>query len=336
MVEATIHLRDARGDWRPPKPLHAPPVFVWPPQPWAFIKWLFGYPGYLFPWNVGYALTAFATWSFLTPDLSRMRHFEPSWIALIFAVNLLLVSAITTLWHWPLYVRKSQGLAFKYSSRPLANTSSFFLFRNQLLDNVFWTIASAVPIWTAYEVVTFWAQANGKIPYVSWSAHPVYCLLLMCFIPLFHEVHFYVVHRLIHWQPLYRHIHSLHHKNVNPGPWSGLSMHPIEHLLYFSGVLLHWIIPSNPLHIVYHLQVAALSPSVGHCGFEKVVVFKRFELDTGNYMHYLHHKHFVVNYGGDGVVPIDQWFGTFHDGTEAADAMLKGNRIRRITAEATP
>ena len=27
---------------------------------------------------------------------------------------------------------------------------------------------------------------------------------------------------------LYRHVHSLHHKSYNPGPWSGLAMHPIE------------------------------------------------------------------------------------------------------------
>jgi sterol desaturase/sphingolipid hydroxylase (fatty acid hydroxylase superfamily) len=335
MVEASIHLRDVRGDWRPRKPLQAPPVFVWPPQPVAFIKWFFGYPGYLFPWNLGYALTAVATWSFLTPDMIRMTHLEFGWISTVFAVNLVLVSAITSLWHLPLYFHKSQGVAFKYSGRWLASRSQFFLFRNQLLDNMFWTIASAVPIWTAYEVLTLWAQANRIIPYVDWRTHPVYCLLLMCFIPLFHEVHFYMVHRLIHWQPLYRYIHSLHHKNVNPGPWSGLSMHPVEHLLYFSGVLLHWIVPSNPVHVIYHMQVAALSPSVGHCGFEKVLLFKRFPLDTGNYMHYLHHKHFAVNYGGDGVVPIDQWFGTFHDGTEAADEMLKGKRIGRRPTEAS-
>jgi sterol desaturase/sphingolipid hydroxylase (fatty acid hydroxylase superfamily) len=335
MAEGSMHARDTRGDWRPQNRLQAPPVFVWPPQPVAFITWFFGYPGYLFPWNVGYALTAFATWSLLTPDTSRMTHLELGWIASVFAVNLVLVCVITSLWHWPLYVRKSQGVAFKYSGRWLANNSKLFSFRNQLLDNVFWTIASAVPVWTAYEVLTLWAQANRMIPYVEWRAHPLYCIVLMCFIPLFHEVHFYLVHRLLHWQPLYRYIHSLHHKNVNPGPWSGLSMHPIEHLLYFSGVLLHWIVPSSPLHVIYHLQVAALSPSVGHCGFERVVLFKRLPLDTGNYMHYLHHKHFAVNYGGDGVVPIDQWFGTFHDGTEAADELFKAKRNRGRTADAS-
>jgi sterol desaturase/sphingolipid hydroxylase (fatty acid hydroxylase superfamily) len=325
-MDDSIQVRDGRGDWKPQNQLHAPPVFVWPLQPLSFVRWFFGYPGYLFPWNAAYALTAFATWAFLTPSPSRLRHLEIGWISMVFAVNLVLVTAVTSFWHWRLYVRKQQGIAFKYSRRWLATDSPSFLFRDQLWENVLWTLASAVPIWTAYQVVTLWAQANGKLPYVDWRAHPIYCVLLMCLLPLIHEIHFYLVHRLIHWRPLYRYVHSLHHKNVNPGPWSGLSMHPVEHLLYFSGVLLHWVVPSHPLHIIYHLQLAGLSPSVGHCGFEKVMLSKRVPLETGNYMHYLHHKHFVVNYGGDGVVPIDQWFGTFHDGSAAADQRLKQYR----------
>ena len=47
-------------------------------------------------------------------------------------------------------------------------------------------------------------------------------------------------------------------------------------------------------------------------------------------MHYLHHRYFEVNYGGDGRVPIDKWFGTFHDGSpEAHEAMNKRVLARR-------
>jgi sterol desaturase/sphingolipid hydroxylase (fatty acid hydroxylase superfamily) len=328
-MDYSTQIRDSRGEWKPERRLQAPPVFVWPAQPVAFVRWFFGYPGYLLPWNAAYAVTAVATWSFLTPSVSRLKHLQIGWISMVFTINLLLVCGVTSFWHWRLYVRKRQGTAFKYSRRWLATDSPSFLFRDQLWENVFWTVASAVPVWTAYQVITLWAQANGRLPYVDWRDHPIYCVFLLCLIPLFHEIHFYLVHRLIHWRPLYRYIHSLHHKNVNPGPWSGLSMHPLEHLLYFSGVLLHWVVPSHPLHIIYHLQLAGLSPSVGHCGFEKVLLSRGIPVETGNYMHYLHHKHFVVNYGGDGVVPIDQWFGTFHDGSEAAEQMLKRTRGRR-------
>ena len=90
--------------------------------------------------------------------------------------------------------------------------------------------------------------------------------------PLFREVHFYLVHRLIHWPPLYRAVHSLHHNNANPGPWSGLAMHPVEHVLYSSAVLLHWVVPWHPLHVIFHLQHLGLAPAQSHAGFDQIVV----------------------------------------------------------------
>jgi sterol desaturase/sphingolipid hydroxylase (fatty acid hydroxylase superfamily) len=54
-------------------------------------------------------------------------------------------------------------------------------------------------------------------------------------------VGFYFAHRLLHWPPLYELAHKLHHRNTNPGPWSGLSMHPIEHVIYFSTIALFFL-----------------------------------------------------------------------------------------------
>ena len=46
-------------------------------------------------------------------------------------------------------------------------------------------------------------------------------------------------------------------------------------------------------------------------------------IDTHAYDHYLHHKYFECNYA-DGVIPLDKWFGTFHDGSaEAQERMDK-------------
>lgn len=33
---------------------------------------------------------------------------------------------------------------------------------------------------------------------------------------------------------MYKYIHSLHHRNTDIEPFSGLCMHPLEHLYYFS------------------------------------------------------------------------------------------------------
>jgi sterol desaturase/sphingolipid hydroxylase (fatty acid hydroxylase superfamily) len=330
MASIDVDERDSRGDWKPPDRLRPPPVFVWPAQPMALLKWLFGYPGYLWPWNLAYVALAVATWTFLTPSLETMRTFAIGWVAFIAARNLVMLFLIVGAWHFWLYIHKAQGLDYKYNGRWLAARNSTFLFGNQVLDNIFWNVASAWPIWTAYEVLMLWGYASGRLALVSWGAHPVYCVLLLCLTPIFHDIHFYLIHRLLHWPPLYRAVHSLHHKNVNVGPWSGLAMHPFEHLLFFSGVLIYWIVPSHPIHFIFHMQHLAFSPAQGHVGFERVVINGKIAIQTHDYHHYLHHKYFECNYCGDAKIPLDKWFGTYHDGSsEAQEAMNKRFRERQ-------
>jgi sterol desaturase/sphingolipid hydroxylase (fatty acid hydroxylase superfamily) len=313
--------RDQRGHWRPLTPLRYPPVFVLPPRPAGFLRWLFGYDGYLWPWNALYAAIAVLFWLFLTPSLATMRHFAFGWIAFLLARNVALVLIFYGAFHWRLYVQKAQGAAFKFNGKwPDGNPA--FLFGSQTADNMIWTLASALPIWTGYEAVTMWAFANGYIGYVDAGAHPYAFAIVLLATPLFREVHFYFVHRLIHWPPLYRTVHKLHHKNINPGPWSGLAMHPMEHLLYFSAVLIHWIVPSHPIHAIFNLVHLGLAPAPGHVGFGRIVVGGENTFDTHCYAHYLHHKHFECNYS-DGAIPLDKWFGSFHDGSEEASEALK-------------
>ena len=198
--------------------------------------------------------------------------------------------------------------------------------------NVFWSLASGLPIWTAWEVVGLWLFASGRIPWLNWADHPVWFVALMLLIPLWRELHFYAVHRLIHWPPLYKTVHSLHHRNTNPWPWSGLSMHPVEHLVYFSAVAIHWIVPSHPIHFLFNSVHLMMAPAPGHAGFAQVELGGR-GVATHGYAHYLHHKYFEVNYA-DGALPLDKWFGSFHDGTPEADAAMK--RRRRAGAGAGP
>ena len=76
MTDAALGIRDARGDWRPPYLLEAPAPLAWPPRPLGVLKWLFGFPGFLWPWNTMYLGIAALTWFFLTPPLASMRSFE--------------------------------------------------------------------------------------------------------------------------------------------------------------------------------------------------------------------------------------------------------------------
>ncbi len=66
----------------------------------------------------------------------------------------------------------------------------------------------------------------------------------------------------------------------------------------------------------------------GHFGFDKIETSDDSVIDTESFDHYLHHKYFEVTYGS-GLVPFDHWFGTWHDGTPAADAAMQARRRRR-------
>lgn len=329
MDDTAFGTRNKRGDWKPDRLIEYPPVLVWPPRPIGFVKWLIGYPGYILPWNLVYAILAVAIWRYATPSLETMRSFAPGWVAFLLLRNLVLILVFFGGMHLWLYTWKRQGTQFKYNGRWQDGNGGAFLFRDQTKDNMIWSLGSGLPIWTAYEAVTLWAYANGYIPHLDWEQHPVYFIALLLFIPLFREVHFYLVHRLIHWPPLYRAVHRLHHLNVNPGPWSGLAMHPVEHVLYFSGILLHWVVPSHPVHALFHLLHAGLSPAPVHTGFDRIKLGSERSFDTEGYAHYLHHKYFECNYA-DGALPIDKWFGTFHDGSEEAQEAMN----RRFMARA--
>lgn len=310
--------RNKRGDWHPKESAQYPPVFVWPARPVAFIKWLF--MSYLYPWNLFYAAVAFLTLQFLTPSLATMETLSAGWIGLVLLRNVVLTLLIYGGMHLWFYHFQKQGSLFKFNGKWPSSDNGAFLFGRQTPDNMFWTLVSGVPFWTAFEVLMFWGYANGWLPYVSWEEHPIYCAFILLLIPVFRDLHFYVVHRALHWPVMYKFVHYLHHKNVNPAPWSGLAMHPVEHLFYFSCVLIHCVLPSHPMHLMFNLIHAGLAPAQGHLGFDKVVIDDKV-VDTGGFNHYLHHKYFECNYS-DGVLPLDKWFGSFHDGSkEGQEAM---------------
>lgn len=328
--ETAFGTRDAKGHFVPDQGVDYGPLFEWPIRPVEILKWLVSFPGYLFPWNALYFGFAAAVWFLLTPSMSTMESFAPGWIAVVLGRNLVIVAGYYSLFHWRFHVRRSQGTRFKFNQR-WPGHSRRFTFGNQTKDNVFWMLASGIPIVTAWEVVGLWLFANGHIGWLDWTRNPVWFVALMVLIPIWREFHFYCIHRLIHTPLLYKRVHALHHRNTNPGPLSGLAMHPVEHLVYFSSMAIHWIVPSHPLHMIYNQYHLLLSPVPGHAGFDRYETGGARSFNNGGYAHYLHHKYFEVNYA-DGVIPLDRWFGTFHDGSAEATANLRSKRSAAAVA----
>jgi sterol desaturase/sphingolipid hydroxylase (fatty acid hydroxylase superfamily) len=328
MADSEWGKRDSRGEWVPENLPVPSPIFS---RPWRIknvAKYLFAPEGFLWPWNLFFAGIAVVSWLWFTPGFDRTAHWAVGWVAEIYARNAVLLLIVAGGLHLRLYATRGQGTKYKYTSKWMATHDSKFLFHNQTWDNIFWNFVSAVPIWTAYEAVTLWAWANHKIPSVDFRSHPVYFILVMIIVLFWRQFHFYWVHRLIHWKPLYNAIHFVHHKNVNVGPWSGVAMHPLEHLVYFSVGMIHWILPSHPIHVIFNLQHAGLTPALGHAGFDKIVTKDEKGLKNEYFFHYLHHRFFTVNFGTE-AVPLDQWFGSFHDGSTAAHDRMMARRAAK-------
>ena len=168
---------------------------------------------------------------------------------------------------------RAQGDRRKFDTRDLVRNDARFFTGNQTRDNIFWSCTSGVGIWTAYEVIMMWGYANGWFPhFLVWHENPVLFVAWFLIIPFWSAVHFYVIHRLLHWKPLFRIAHALHHRNVTVGPWSGLSMHPIEHLIYLSGVFIHAAVLSHPVHVLFHGQYNTLQAATSHTGFDSILV----------------------------------------------------------------
>ncbi len=319
--------RNKRNDWSPSKPLETAPLFVFPPRPVKLLKWL---PAYLLPWNALFFALGAACWLWLTPSTSTLRTLAPGWVLFLLLRNSLIVVTVTGSLEWRLYIKRRQDTRFKYNGRwPAEQPNKGFMFKSQAIDNVIRTFVSGVPIWTTYEVLGLWCFANGYGPWALFGDHPVWLIAFGLVVPIFHEVHFYCIHRLIHVPFLYKHVHSVHHESINPSPWSSLSMHPVEHLLYWSDSLIHLVLPSHPLLFLYHLNVTGTGAVVGHIGFDKIEIGDGGGIDTHARAHYLHHKYFRVNYA-DGTTALDKLFGSWHDGTAEADAQMRARHKAKV------
>lgn len=310
--------------WNHTTPVVFAALFDWPFRPKAAFlsvaqRW------YTLSRNMLFLLVAVLTYWLLIPDLATMQTLSLDWVLPILLRNMALMILLAGGLHLYLFTFKKQGKKLKYDPRADLEKSGKFSFRDQVHDNIFWSLASGVTVWSAYEVFYFWGVANGVIPTFGFAENPVAFFAWLLALPFIMSSHFYLTHRLLHWPPLFRIAHKLHHRNTHIGPWSGMSMHPIEHILYISSVLLHYVIASHPVLVIYHLFTRSLAPALSHSGFEQILVKDKKLIDSADFHHQLHHRFYECNYGNPDS-PWDRWFGSLHDGSNEATAMVKERR----------
>lgn len=315
---------ESQWNYRPAVPISVSPVFSWPPEPLRVLRWV-AERWFAVAENSILVIVACVSWFWFQPPLEETATLSFGWIAEIYVRNFVLLLTVAGGLHLYFHAFKRQEKRLKFDGRELKVRARAFTFNNQVADNMFWSLGSGVAFWTAYEALMFWAMANGYAPMLRWADNPIWFAALLFLTPVWISFHFYWVHRWLHWPPLYRLAHALHHRNTNVGPWSGFSMHPVEHLLFLSSVLIHFLVAAHPIHILFHMQHQALTAATSHTGFEGLLVRNRNRLALGTFHHQMHHRYFECNYGNL-EVPWDKWFGSFHDGTVESHERMVARR----------
>ena len=149
-----------------------------------------------------------------------------------------------------------------------------------------------------------WASKNRyTLIYYPIDKHGyVYYIISILLMILIHDAYFYWTHRFLHWKPMFKMVHRVHHYSINPTPFSSYCFHPIEALIQIGIVPL--IIFTVPYHVsalgvfTFYTLVMNLMGHTGHeflpSGFNKHKIFKWHNTPTH---HNMHHKFVKYNYG---------------------------------------
>eukprot|EP00747_Dinoflagellata_sp_TGD_P182077 gnl/TRDRNA2_/TRDRNA2_36149_c0_seq1.p1 gnl/TRDRNA2_/TRDRNA2_36149_c0~~gnl/TRDRNA2_/TRDRNA2_36149_c0_seq1.p1 ORF type:complete len:330 (-),score=33.03 gnl/TRDRNA2_/TRDRNA2_36149_c0_seq1:52-1041(-) len=230
------------------------------------------------------------------------------WALGVLSRNLLITGVWCYAWHYFMYVKRAVPTETKFNP---SFEVGYLYERDRLYTFVGATIVSI------YEIFVTLLWASGVVPYAeheeTWR-RPAWTFFWIVFSFWWSDVHFWFAHRSMHawftknWRTvdpgafLYRYVHSLHHKSHNPGPWSGLAMHPVEHLIYFTRGMFTLLYASHPSVFLFVQLRSMIGPAVGHHGFSGY---------GGSLFHHIHHAKFECNFGTSRVVPIDHIMGTY-------------------------
>ncbi len=315
--------RSMADEWAflPDVPTKPAPYFAWPPRPVDSVKYAIRNHLWVND-RTFYILLALVVGLWLQPVDDEQQDLAAGWVAEVLVRNYVAVLIIVGGLHWWFYVRNGQGGTLRYDDRALGRNKRIFFTGDQVRDNVFYTLAYGVPIASSWEIWARWMYAGDRASTVTFDANPTWFVLGFLAMPIWQSLHFYVIHRAIHHESIYSRVHAVHHRNVNIGPWSGLAMHPVEHLLYFSTLALVLLVPTHPSHILFLLYWQMLGAPSGHAGYDAVVVGDRPVLQLNSFFHQLHHRYQRCNYGS-AEFPLDYWLGTLHDGTDEGAARLR-------------
>jgi len=290
-------------------PGHTSQGKVYPPN---YLKSVLSLEFFIWSPNLIWFLIAVFDYVFFPYNIKELNTWKTDWFTFRLIINLGIYFIYCGFWHLSLYW-------WNWGKRPFNSVRKWRW--GKLLHNMWYSFLGILQ-WTIWESVFVFCYSTNRLPYMkdqdifSTKKNAIWFSFGCLIVPLYRSVHFYLAHRLIHIGPLYRFIHALHHRNTDIEPFAGLSMHPIEHLFYYSCLCLSLYIWNSPFLFMWNGVHLSISPSASHSGYED-----HFQSDQ---FHYLHHRFFECNYG-TGDIPFDYIFGTFRDKIILSESSYKGH-----------
>jgi methylsterol monooxygenase len=195
-------------------------------------------------------------------------------------------------------------------------------------------------IWLFHPMAEKLGMQTYQVPFPSWKTMLPQIALFFVFEDMFH----YFAHQALHWGPLYKHIHKIHHKYSAPFGIAAVYAHPAEVFILgtgtIAGPILYCLFTGN-LHMitVYIWITLRLFQAIdAHSGYDfpwslqHIVPFW-----SGAEHHDFHHMAFTNNYSTsfrwwDRMLGTDDKYLEYRKRADALKAGMKGKSKAEVAA----
>lgn len=178
--------------------------------------------------------------------------------------------------------------------------------------------AATIAVFMLMGIVVYEGAASGVFKFYSdiddygWG----YLAGSIVLLAIFHDFYFYWTHRLMHHPKLFRLFHAVHHRSVNPTPFTAYAFHPAEAAVNYMAVPIFCAIaPMHDIATMIYMWVMIVRNALGHSGYELMPKgWTRNPLlnwSTTITHHDMHHEKMTGNYALY-FTWWDKWMGTEH------------------------
>lgn len=155
-----------------------------------------------------------------------------------------------------------------------------------------------------------WLRFYSDVGDYGWG----YLALSVIGLALFHDAYFYWTHRLMHHPKLFKYFHAVHHRSVNPTPFTAYSFNASEAAVNFMVIPLYaLIVPMHDIATLIYMWFMIVRNALGHCGYELMpkgwTRHPILDLSTTITHHDMHHEKMTGNYALY-FTWWDRWMGT--------------------------